>query len=226
MGNILTVKNLAVSYGNKTVIDNINFTVEDDDFLVIFGENGSGKSSLIKTLLSLKSPSGGEILFRQDIKANQIGYLPQMTPEQKNFPASSMEVVLSGCLNRMGLRPFYGKKEKALAKKNMELLSVYDLKNECFRTLSGGQKQRVLLARALCSAEKILLLDEPVSGLDPIAAKEFYDAISLINKSGVCIIMISHDTDASLTLAKHVLDIGNHTALFFGTQQDYKLFKA
>ena len=108
MGNILTVKNLAVSYGNKTVIDNINFTVEDDDFLVIFGENGSGKSSLIKTLLSLKSPSGGEILFRQDIKANQIGYLPQMTPEQKNFPASSMEVVLSGCLNRMGLRPFYG----------------------------------------------------------------------------------------------------------------------
>ncbi len=223
--NILTVKDLAVSYGSKTVVKNINFTVCEEDFLVIFGVNGSGKSSLLKALLSLKSPSEGEIIFGGGLRRDQIGYLPQITPEQKDFPASAWEVVLSGCLNKMGLRPFYGKKEKALAKKNMELLNIYDLKGECFRTLSGGQKQRILLARALCSAGKMLLLDEPVAGLDPLAAKDFYDAIEHINKSGVCIIMVSHDTAASLPLAKHVLDIGNHTALFFGTREEYISFK-
>lgn len=219
--NILTVKDLAVSYGSKTVINNINFTVCEEDFLVIFGENGSGKSSLLKTLLSLKAPSEGRIIFENGLRRDQIGYLPQITPQQKDFPASALEVVLSGCLNKMGLKPFYGKKEKALAQKNMELLNVYDLKGECFRTLSGGQKQRVLLARALCSAGKMLLLDEPVAGLDPLATRDFYEAIDHINKNGVCIIMVSHDTDASLPLAKHVLDIGNHTAQFFGTREEY-----
>ena len=223
--HILTVKDLAVSYGSKTVINNINFTVCEEDFLVIFGVNGSGKSSLLKTLLSLKTPSEGRIIFENGLRRDQIGYLPQITPQQKDFPASALEVVLSGCLNKMGLKPFYGKKEKALAQKNMELLNVYDLKGECFRTLSGGQKPRILLARALCSAGKMLLLDEPVAGLDPLATKDFYEAITHINKNGVCIIMVSHDTDASLPLAKHVLDIGNHTAQFFGTREEYIKFK-
>ncbi len=222
MNNILTVKNLAVSYGSKTVINNINFTVSADDFLVIFGVNGSGKSSLLKTLLSLKTPSMGEIIFGDGLKREEIGYLPQITPEQKDFPASVWEVVLSGTVNRLGLRPFYGKREKALAKKNMELLNIYDLRKECFRNLSGGQKQRVLLARALSSAEKLLILDEPTSGLDPVASKDFYEAISLINRNGVCIIMVSHDTASALNMAKHVLDIGNHTALFFGSSEEYK----
>ena len=223
--NILTVKNLSVAYGNKTVIENINFTVSENDFLVIFGENGSGKSSLLKTLLSLKNPSCGEILYENGLTPSDIGYLPQMTPEQKDFPASVTEVVLSGCLNKLGLKPFYGKKEKALAKKNMELLSVYELKNECFRNLSGGQRQRVLLARALCSAGKLLLLDEPVSGLDPVATKDFYEAITHINENGISVIMVSHDTSHSLSVAKHVLDISGHTAMFFGTKQEYTDFK-
>lgn len=222
MKNILTVKDLSVTYSGKKVISDINFTAEDGDFLVIFGENGSGKSSLVKALLGLKAPSDGKITFGDGVRHSEIGYLPQMTPEQKDFPASAMEVVLSGCLNSMGLKPFYGKKEKALAKKNMELLSVYDLKSECFRTLSGGQKQRILLARALCAAKKLLILDEPVSGLDPVATKDFYEAITLINNTGVCIIMVSHDTESALSVAKHVLDIGNHTVLFFGTAEEYK----
>lgn len=221
MSDILTVKNLAVAYDGKKVIENINFSVSEGDFLVIFGENGSGKSSLIKALLSLKAPSFGKIEFCGGLSAHEIGYLPQMTPSQQDFPASAWEVVLSGCLNKMGLKPFYGKKEKECAKKNMQLLSVYDLKNECFRNLSGGQKQRVLLARALCAAGKLLLLDEPVAGLDPVATADFYKSIRTINENGTAIIMVSHDVISSLTVAKHVLNIGNHTALFFGTAKEY-----
>lgn len=222
MSDILTVKNLAVAYDGKRVIENINFNVCEGDFLVVFGENGSGKSSLIKALLSLKAPALGQIKFGDGISSHEIGYLPQITPTQQDFPASAWEVVLSGCLNKMGLKPFYGKKEKETAKKNMQLLCVYDLKNECFRNLSGGQKQRVLLARALCAAGKLLLLDEPVAGLDVASTADFYESIRAINESGTAIIMVSHDIASSLSVAKHVLNIGNHTALFFGTVQDYK----
>ena len=217
----LELKNITKVFGSVVANKNVSLQVRKGEILSILGENGSGKSSLLKTLLSLKAPSEGRIIFENGLRRDQIGYLPQITPQQKDFPASALEVVLSGCLNKMGLKPFYGKKEKALAQKNMELLNVYNLKGECFRTLSGGQKQRVLLARALCSAGKMLLLDEPVAGLDPLATRDFYEAIDHINKNGVCIIMVSHDTDASLPLAKHVLDIGNHTAQFFGTREEY-----
>lgn len=224
MKNLLTVKNLAVSYDGKKVIEDINFSICEGDFLVIFGENGSGKSSLINALLSLKTPSSGSIELSPSLKANEIGYLPQTAPFKNDFPASAWEVVLSGCLNKMGLKPFYGKKEKEKAKKNMELLSIYDLKKECFRNLSGGQKQRVLLARALCAAERLLLLDEPVAGLDPSAASDFYDAIKKINENKMAVIMVSHDISSSLSVASHVLSIGSHTMQFFGTAQEYKIF--
>lgn len=223
MKNILTVKNLSLAYEGKKVIENIDFCVQEGDFLVIFGENGSGKSSLIKALLSLKAPSGGTITLADGMKHSDIGYLPQMASLQQNFPASVWEVVLSGCLNRMGLRPFYGKREKEIAKKNMQLLSIYDLKKECFRNLSGGQQQRVLLARALCSANTLLLLDEPVAGLDPAAAADFYEIICKINAAGTAVIMVSHDIHSSLSVAKHVLHIGSKTALFFGTPHEYEM---
>ena len=222
MKNLITVKNLKVSYGTKKVVENISFNVEEGDFLVIFGENGSGKSSLVKVLLNLKEPSAGEINYHDGLKASQIGYLPQSINAGKDFPASAWEVVLSGCLNGMGLKPFYTKKEKETAKKNMQLLSVYDLKRECFKNLSGGQKQKILLARALCATDRLLLLDEPSSGLDPQAASEFYSAVKKINESGVCIIMVSHDTASSLSVAKHILDIGEHRLLYFGDAQNYR----
>ena len=202
--------------------ENINFSVSEGDFLVVFGENGSGKSSLVNALLSLKAPSRGSIEYSPQLNSNEIGYLPQMTPSKNDFPASAWEVVLSGTLNKMGFRPFYTKKEKEIARKNMELLSIYDLKKECFRTLSGGQKQRVLLARALCAAKKLLLLDEPVAGLDPSATADFYESIKKINENGLAVIMVSHDVSSSLCVAKHVLDIGHHTMQFFGAAGDYK----
>ena len=222
MNNLITVKNLAISYDGKNIIENISFGVSDGDFLVIFGENGSGKSSLVKTLLGLKAPSGGEIIFSPDLKQKEIGYLPQSQTVKQDFPASVWEVVLSGCLNKMGIRPFYTKKEKEIARKNMELLSVYDLKNACFRNLSGGQIQRVLLARALCAAQKLILLDEPVSGLDQSSAEEFYASIKKINQSGMTVIMISHDINNSLHLAKHVLNLSGSDTYFYGSAEDYR----
>lgn len=223
MKNILTVENLTLSYEGKNVLENINFSVENGDFLVIFGENGSGKSTLIKALLNLKAPSKGEITLCEGMRHCDIGYLPQTALLEQNFPASVWEVVLSGTLNKMGLKPFYTKKEKDIAKKNMELLSIYDLKRECFRNLSGGQKQRVLLARALCSAKSLLLLDEPVSGLDPAATADFYEVICKINDAGTAVIMVSHDVHSSLSVAKHVLHIGAKTTIFFGTPHKYEI---
>lgn len=223
MKNLLTVKNLAISYEGKTILEKVSFDVTERDFLVIFGENGSGKSSLVKVLLNLKAPYEGEIAFAEGFNRNEIGYLPQILPHQNDFPASAWEVVLSGCLNKTGLRPFYGRKEKADAKANMERLGVYNLKKQCFRSLSGGQKQRVLLARALCAAGKLLLLDEPVSGLDVAATADFYEAICKINQSGVAVIMVSHDIHTSLSVAKHVLKLGNGGELFYGTPEEYEL---
>lgn len=216
---LIEVKNAALGYDGKIVLDNLNFEVNSGDYLCIIGENGSGKSTLMRTILGLKSPLGGEIIFGDGLKKNEIGYLPQQTVVQRDFPASVWEIVLSGCLNKCGLKPFYTKENKALAKKNMERMNITSLAKRCYRELSGGQQQRVLLARALCATEKILLLDEPVSGLDPKVTAEMYELIKELNEQGLTIIMISHDMQAALKYASHILHVGANT--FFGTKQDY-----
>ncbi|MDD6061269.1 MAG: ABC transporter ATP-binding protein [Oscillospiraceae bacterium] len=216
----VTCKNLSLGYESKVVVEGLNFAVNRGDYLCIIGENGSGKSTLMKTLLGLKAPLGGEILFSDGLKKNEIGYLPQQTVVQRDFPASVYEIVLSGRLNHCGLKPFYSREDKAAAKKNMERMSITALSGRCYRELSGGQQQRVLLARALCAAEKILLLDEPVSGLDPVVTAEMYALIEDLNRQGVTIIMISHDLQAALRYASHILQIGKTP--FFGTKADYR----
>lgn len=219
--SLMTCKDVSLAYEGRTVAANINFTIEQGDYLCIVGENGSGKSTLIKGLLGLKQPSEGSITLGDDLKHNQIGYLPQQTNQQKDFPASVYEVVLSGCLNQCGLRPFYKKQEKALAKKNMKRLGIYDLASQCYRDLSGGQQQRVLLARALCSTKKMLLLDEPVNGLDPLVTAELYDLVQAINQEDhISIVMVSHDIRSAVEHATHILHL-NQTPLFFGTTKDY-----
>ncbi|MCL2271945.1 MAG: ABC transporter ATP-binding protein [Treponema sp.] len=217
----LECKNLSLGYDGKTVVSELSFTVNSGDYLCIVGENGSGKSTLMKTLLGLKAPVSGQILTGEDLKSNEIGYLPQQTAVQKDFPASVREVVRSGCLNRRGLRPFYNRAEKEMADDNMEKLGIFSIAKHCYRELSGGQQQRTLLARALCAAHKILLLDEPASGLDPRAAADMYELISKLNNSGTTIIMISHDIASSVKYASHILHIGDQTALFFGMKTDY-----
>jgi zinc transport system ATP-binding protein len=217
----LICEQLALGYDGKTVVSNLSFAVNAGDYLCIIGENGSGKSTLMKTILKLKSPMSGRIDMGEGLASNEVGYLPQQTVVQKDFPASVREVVLSGCLNRRGFRPFYNSREKKLAYDNMARLGIADLAKRCYRELSGGQQQRTLLARALCATQKILLLDEPSAGLDPKASFEMYELIAELNAQGTTIIMISHDVEASLKYASHILHIGNQAALFFGTKDDY-----
>ena len=217
---LITATDLSLGYDSQIIVKDLNFKVEQGDYLCIVGENGSGKTTLMRTLLNLKEPAGGQILTGDGLEANEIGYLPQQTLVQRDFPASVSEIVMSGCLGRGGFHPFYNKEEKELARKNMERMGIADLADRCYRELSGGQQQRVLLARALCATGKVLLLDEPVSGLDPVVTEQMYELIADLNKEGITIIMISHDIAAALRYASHILHIGD--TVFFGTKEEYR----
>ena len=216
---LLTALDLSLGYDSHTIVEGLNFAVNAGDYLCIVGENGSGKTTLMKTLLGLQEPAGGKIQIGDGLKKKEIGYLPQQTLVQKDFPASVREIVLSGCQGRCGMRPFYSKEEKQLAEENMQRMGIAGLADRCYRELSGGQQQRVLLARALCATRKILLLDEPVSGLDPKVTAEMYDLISDLNRGGITIIMISHDIAAAVRYASHILHIG--AKVFYGTKAEY-----
>ncbi len=218
--SLINIKNISLSYENMTVIENLSFNVENGDYLCIVGENGSGKSTLVKALLSLKKPVNGSIEFGDGLKQKEIGYLSQQTGAQRDFPASVKEVVLSGCLNSRGFLPFYSRKEYHRAIRSMKRLGIDDLMNRSYRELSGGQQQRVLLARALCATKKLLLLDEPITGLDPMAAAELYELISKINKSGVTVIMVTHDISAALKYANNVLCMREND-YFFGSVMEF-----
>lgn len=216
----LTCQNLRVSYDGKSVLQDLSFEIFAGDYLCIVGESGSGKSTLMKTLLGLQPPISGRILTGDGLRKNEIGYLPQQTVVQKDFPASVREIVLSGCQGRCGSRPFYNKEEKQLAEENIRKMQIDKLSKRCYRELSGGQQQRVLLARALCATQKMLLLDEPVSGLDPKVTAEMYRLIDELNhRDGITIIMISHDIAAAVKYASHILHIGN--TIFFETKAEY-----
>ena len=222
----LTCQNLTLGYDGKVVVSGLSFTVNTGDYLCIVGENGSGKSTLMKTILRLQAPMAGQITTGDGLEHNEIGYLPQQTVVQKDFPASVREVVRSGCLNRRGLRPYYNTAEKRMAEENMDILGIAHLAKHCYRELSGGQQQRALLARALCATRKILLLDEPDAGLDPAATLEMYDLMESLNNGGITIIMISHDVASSVRYASHILHIGNQPPLFFGTKADFLMSAA
>ncbi len=216
----LICRNLSLGYDGKEIINNLSFSVHAGEYLCIIGENGSGKTTLMKTLLGLHKPMGGTVEMGDGLRQNEIGCLPQQTVVQKDFPASVYEIVLSGCQGRCGSRPFYSKEEKALAFDAMKKMNITHLQKCCYRELSGGQQQRVLLARALCATGKLLLLDEPVSGLDPKVTLEMYQLIEVLNKKdGITVIMISHDLHAAITYASHILYIGKE--IFFGTKEEY-----
>lgn len=215
----LICDHLSLGYDAHVIVRDLSFSVHAGDYLCIVGENGAGKTTLMKTLLGLHAPISGTVQTGDGMKPNEIGYLPQQTLVQKDFPASVQEVVLSGFQGRCGLRPYYKRAEKRLARECMERMGIGGLARHSYRELSGGQQQRVLLARALCATQKLLLLDEPVSGLDPRAAAEMYDLIETLNGEGVTVLMISHDVHAVVKSASHILHIGE--TIFFGTKAEY-----
>ena len=208
-------------YDNQDAVTDVNMEVDPGDYLCIVGENGSGKSTLMKGLLGLIRPTGGTLVTADELKRTGIGYLPQQTAAQKDFPATVSEVVLSGCLNRRGMLPFYSKKEKEIADRNMEKLGITPIRKQCYRELSGGQQQRVLIARALCATSSLLILDEPITGLDPTAIQEFYTMIRRLNSEDkVAILMVSHDLRNAVEEANKILHLQKRV-LFYGPAHDY-----
>ncbi len=233
-GVLLRGVDVSLGYEGRDIVKGLNFTVSDGDYLCIVGENGSGKSTLMKAILGLHPLSGGTLEMSPELRRYGMGYLPQQTPAQKDFPASVREVVQSGCLRRLGWKPFFGRTEKQLTNEAMARLDITHLADRCYRDLSGGQQQRVLLARAYCAAGKMILLDEPIAGLDPLAMQDMYGMIAGMNKpvadrpmpgrqhlgSGVTVVMVSHDVPAAVKYATHILHMGGETT-FFGTVEDY-----
>lgn len=222
---LLICNHVDFGYENYDVVKDVTMEIGEGDYICIVGENGSGKSTLMKGLLGLIKPTGGELILSEELKRSGIGYLPQQTPAQKDFPATVSEVVISGCLGKRGNRPFYSGRERKLAEMNMERLGITELKKSCYRDLSGGQKQRVLIARALCATDRLLILDEPITGLDPATIQEFYRVIRHLNRDEkVAVLMVSHDIQNIVTQANKILQL-KQTVQFYGSVEDYKKSK-
>ena len=219
---LVTCEHVDFGYENYDVVKDVSLEINPGDYLCIVGENGSGKSTLMKGILGLIKPTGGTLVVAEELKKSGIGYLPQQTPAQKDFPATVEEVVLSGCLGKRGNRPFYSRAERQVAEANMKRLGILELRKSCYRDLSGGQKQRSLIARALCATDKLLILDEPISGLDPAAIMDFYHLIRQLNqKEQVAILMVSHDIGNIIHQANKILQL-KETVQFYGTVEEYR----
>ncbi len=219
---LIVCRDVSLGYEGQTIVHHLNLTIRKGDYLCVVGDNGSGKSTLMRGLLGLLPPQSGEILRAPELRQGAVGYLPQQTRAQKDFPATVMEVVLSGCLNRAGFRFFYSAAQKSEALMNLGKLGILELKDQSYRDLSGGQQQRVLLARALCAASSLLILDEPITGLDPAAAQDLYKTLRYLNREeGMAVVMVTHDLRAALRSARTVLHIGRRGDLFSGTVEEY-----
>jgi zinc transport system ATP-binding protein len=217
---LISCQDAGLGYDNKAVMKHLDLTVREGEYICVVGENGAGKSTLIKSLLGLLRPVSGTVKINRNVGKGAVGYLPQQTQIQRNFPASVMEVVLSGFLGERGYRPFYRKKEKKMAQKQLEHLGILDLQKQCYGELSGGQQQRVLLARALCAADKILVLDEPVTGLDPMAANNLYESLEVLHREGMAIVMVTHDLASAVKYGEKILHISDD-GYFFGSVAQY-----
>ena len=218
--SLITCENLTLAYDTGVVASGLSFTLEAGSYLCIVGENGSGKSTLLKAMIGLHPISEGRLTVDAAARKKGIGYLPQHTPAQRDFPASVKEIVQSGCLHKSGMRPFWRASDRKLATEAMVRMGIQHLAGKCYRELSGGQQQRVLLARAFCATGDLILLDEPIAGLDPMAMTEMYGMIADLNREGVAVIMVSHDVSAAVNYATHILHMSKTTA-FFGTTEEY-----
>ena len=219
---LITLRDVTIAFEGVPAVEHVSYQVNRGDYMVLIGENGSGKSTLMRAMLGLVHPCAGTVRYGDGLKRNQIGYLPQQTAVQRDFPASVEEVVLSGCINQLGSRFFYGKNLQRKAHEKMALLDIEKLSDKSYRTLSGGQQQRVLLARALCATDALLLLDEPVTGLDPGSTQELYGLIRRLNREhGVSVVMVSHDLHGSMADANKVRVVDRGVS-FCGSIEEYR----
>lgn len=219
---LLACRDASFAYEGNTVLRNVTFTMAEGDYLWVVGENGSGKTTLIRGILGLKKPSAGSITLEGGISSREIGYLPQQMAGRQDFPAGVYEVVLSGRLGKRPFHPFYNRQDKQAAEENLARLGIGELRNRCFRELSGGQQRRALLARSLCAGSRLLVLDEPAAGLDPLVTPELYRLVAEINReAGVTVIMVSHDLGSAMRYASHILHLKNEQR-FFGEPEDYE----
>jgi len=223
--SLISCKNVKLGYKDKLVVDNLTIDIEKGDFLCILGPNGSGKTTFVRSIVGLTPTLDGYIEFSPSFDKRQIGYLPQQAAAQKDFPASAYEVVLSGCLNKCGLFPFYSARQKTRAFEIMKRFGIDRFASDCFRELSGGQQQRVLLARAICASSELLILDEPITGLDPQTISEMYSEIARLNQEGMTVIMISHDADEAIKYASKILYLSRRYP-FYGKTEDYLMSEA
>ncbi len=222
MNTLITCRHVDFGYEDRDAVVDLTMEVDEGDYLCVVGANGSGKSTLVKGLLGLIKPAAGELTVAEELRRTGIGYLPQQTAAQRDFPATVYEVVLSGTLSRRGMRPFYSAQEKRLAASCMERMGITELRKHCYRELSGGQQQRVLIARALCATSRMLILDEPITGLDPSAIQDFYRLVRRLNRDeGVTILMVSHDVANVIGQASKILHL-QQRVLFFGTPEEYR----
>ena len=221
MNALIKCEHVDFGYENHDAVIDVSMEINPGDYLCVVGENGSGKSTLMKGILGLLKPTAGILQVDEELRRTGIGYLPQQTAAQRDFPATVYEVVRSGCLSHLGKRPFFSRADKKLAMENMERLGITGLKNKCYRELSGGQQQRVLIARALCATKKLLILDEPITGLDPSAIQELYALIRKLNREDkVAILMVSHDVQNVVHQANKILHL-QQRVLFYGSVKDY-----
>ena len=221
MNALIKCEHVDFGYENHDAVIDVSMEINPGDYLCVVGENGSGKSTLMKGILGLLKPTAGILQVDEELRRTGIGYLPQQTAAQRDFPATVYEVVRSGCLSHLGKRPFFSRADKKLAMENMERLGITGLKNKCYRELSGGQQQRVLIARALCATKKLLILDEPITGLDPSAIQELYALIRKLNREDkVAILMVSHDVQNVVHQDNKILHL-QQRVLFYGSVKDY-----
>lgn len=217
---LLTCRKLVPGYGARAVAGEIDIDVSEGDGLCVVGGNGTGKSTFLRTLLGLQPALSGEVSFNPSLRPGDIGYLPQQNPLQRDFPATAREVAMSGCQAMRGTRPFFRERERAIANEAMGRFGVAAFADRPYRELSGGQRQRVLLARALCAGRRLLVLDEPATGLDPGAAAELYAAMAELHRGGLATISVTHDMAGGLEGATHILDLGRAKP-FFGPMAEW-----
>ena len=218
--SLIEIRNLSLGYDKDIILKHVNLDIEENDFICIVGPNGSGKSTLVKGILGLIKPIKGKVKYN-GLKQNFIGYMPQETKVDANFPASVFEIVLSGTLNSEKYKMFYTKSQKETAMNNMKLLGIEKLKNKSFCDLSGGQRQKVLLARSLSATTKLLILDEPSNNLDSKSKSELYKTIIDLNKNhGITVIMITHDLDHDNLIGNKILSLREND-IFFGSVDEF-----